>query len=208
MWKKRNIMIIYMFKSIGNNGPLFGNLNQGYVNPSNSHDPANFSSNQIPTGPHTLPEPASNIQAAAAYIPASQKGGKINKKRINKISRKYKMSRTRKNHLRSRIRSRFIGRRSRRTHKRRYNHSKRRHHYSMRSGIRRQRGGWAQYQNNMPVSNSYALGGPLNPSAVGLANPPPIASVTNNAVDNLNHNALNSYGNSGAGMGTASKGWY
>lgn len=196
-----------MFKSIGNNGPLFQGLDQKYINPSDSHNSSNFSSNQIPTSNRVLPEPASNVQAAAAYIPTSQKGGKINKKRINKISRKYKMSRSRRNHLRSRVRSRFLGRRSRRTHKRGH-HSKRRHHYSMRSGIRRQRGGWAQYQNNMPVNNSYALGGPLSPSSVGMANPPPISSVYNDAVDNLNHNALNSYGNSGAGMGTASKGWY
>ena len=69
------------------------------------------------------------------------------------------------------------------------------------------RGGWSQYQNNMPVDNVYSLGGKLSPSLVGMANPPPISGVQNQAIDNLNHNALNSFGKSGAGMGTPSKGW-
>lgn len=186
-----------MFKSIGNEGPLFQGLNQNYINASNSHNPANFSSNQIPTNSRVLPEPATNVQAAASYIPGSQKGGSINRKKINKISRKYKMAKSRRSYLRSRVRSRF-SRNHKRTHRRRR---------SLRRS-RSQRGGWAQYQNNMPVSNSYSLGGPLSPANVGMANPPPISSISNNAIDNLNHNALNSYGNSGAGMGTASKGWY
>lgn len=52
---------------------------------------------------------------------------------------------------------------------------------------RRQRGGYGQYQNNMPVSNSYSLGGNLSPSESMLANPAPILKVTNNAIDNYNH---------------------
>lgn len=184
-----------MFKSIGNDGPLFQGLNQNYVNASNSHYSGNFSNTIAPTSNHTLPEPVTNAQAAAAYIPGCQKGGKISRRRINKISMKYKMAKSRRSYLKSRVRRM---RNRRRTYRR--NRSQRRSRY--------QRGGWAQYQNNMPVSNSYSLGGPLSPSNVGLANPPPINSISNNAIDNLNHNALNSYGNSGAGMGTASKGWY
>ncbi len=51
----------------------------------------------------------------------------------------------------------------------------------------RQRGGYSQYQNNQPFSLSYSVGGVLPASQLGLANPPPISSVTNNAVDNYNH---------------------
>lgn len=187
-----------MFKSIGNNGPLFSGLNQNYVNASNSHNPANFSSNQVPNNPRVLPEPLSNVQAAASYIPGCQKGGKINRKKINKISRKYKMSRSRISYLKSRVRSKFVKRSNKRTAKR----------SNKRSRSRSQKGGHSQYQNNMPVDNIYSLGGKLSPSLVGMANPPPVSNVSNNAIDNLNHNALNSYGKSGAGMGTPSKGWY
>ena len=42
-------------------------------------------------------------------------------------------------------------------------------------------------QNNQPFSLSYSVGGVLPASQLGLANPPPISSVTNNAVDNYNH---------------------
>lgn len=52
---------------------------------------------------------------------------------------------------------------------------------------RTQRGGYSQYQNNQPFSLSYSVGGVLPASQLALANPPPIASVTNNAVDNYNH---------------------
>ena len=185
-----------MFKSIGNNAPLFSGLNQSYVNASNSHNSANFSSSQIPNGPQALPEPLSNIQAAKSYIPGCQKGGKIDRKKINKISRKYKMSKSRISYLKRQVRSRFLKRGNKRTVKRSNKRS------------RRQKGGYSQYQNNMPVDNIYSLGGKLSPSLVGMANPPPISNVSNNAIDNLNHNALNSYGKSGAGMGTPSKGWH
>ena len=56
-----------------------------------------------------------------------------------------------------------------------------------RKSSRRQRGGYAQYQNNMPVSNSYSIGGVLSASESALANPAPIYKVTNSAVDNYNH---------------------
>lgn len=191
-----------MFKSIGNNGPLFSGLNQNYINASNSHNPANFSSNQVPTSSRVLPEPLSNVQAAASYIPGCQTGGKINRKKINKISRKYKMSRSRISYLKSRVRSKFMKRGNKRTAKR----SNKRTRSNRRS--KSQKGGYAQYQNNMPVDNIYSLGGKLSPSLVGMANPPPISNVSNDAIDNLNHNALNSYGKSGAGMGTPSKGWH
>lgn len=58
----------------------------------------------------------------------------------------------------------------------------------------RQRGGYSQYQNNMPMTPSYSVGGVLPASQLGLANPPPIQVLPNcvNCVDNYNH-----YTNSG-----------
>ena len=50
-----------------------------------------FTNTKIPYGLHTLPAAGSNIQGAASIYPASQKGGKINRRKINKISRKYIM---------------------------------------------------------------------------------------------------------------------
>ena len=55
---------------------------------------------------------------------------------------------------------------------------------------RRQRGGYAQYQNNMPMTPTYQVAGVyLPPSQLGSANPPPITPLSNcvNCVDNYNH---------------------
>jgi hypothetical protein len=185
-----------MFKTIGNNGSLFAGLDKNLINPDNSHDSANFTSTQIPYSNRVLPEPMTKVQAAASYIPGCQKGGKINRKKINKISRKYKMkSRRHIKRIKSMVRSRFS--------KRHGKNSKRN-----KKGTRKMKGGWAQYENNMPVDNIYSLGGKLSPSLVGMASPTPISSIRNDAIDNLDHNALNSSGHSGAGNGFASKGWY
>ena len=54
---------------------------------------------------------------------------------------------------------------------------------------RRQRGGYAQYQNNMPMTPTYSVGGLLKAGDLGLANPPPIKAWGNcaNCTDNYNH---------------------
>jgi hypothetical protein len=96
-----------------------------------------------------------------------------------------KKLRTLKNRLRSRAASRSLarqlaGRRRSRRHSRRH---------------RRQRGGYAQYQNNMPMTPTYQVAGiNLPASQLGLANPPPVTTLGNcvNCVDNYNH-----YTNSG-----------
>jgi hypothetical protein len=168
-----------------------------------------FSNTYTPNGSHTLPPAGSNVQGASSIYP---KGGKrINRVKINKISRKYKMRRS-KRHIRK-IKSRL-----RRKHSRRYS---RRRKYSRKH---RMRGGSApgpmttpnypaghsQYLNNVgSLSNTYSTGGLLTPKDVGLASPPPHQLVANaNVPDNLNHNTLNSFGNSGAGSGFLSRGSY
>jgi hypothetical protein len=205
-----------------NAGTPLNNINGSLVNTDNSHvTQLGFSSNVNPStvNPRVLPEPQSNIQGAASYIPSSQKGGKINRKKINKISRRYKMKGTKRTirrrirRMKSRVRSRY----SRRSHKRtqrggncgcgmKYGGTSSR---TLRGGAAvapNYPGGYTQYQNNMAVDASYATAGKTLPSDLSaLANPPPITRM-NLAVDNLNHNALNSYGNSGAGSGFPSRG--
>ena len=66
-----------------------------FVNIDNSHaSQLSLTSAQIPKGSNTLPEPSSAIESANASH--FQKGGKINKKKFNKISAKYKKIKSKK----------------------------------------------------------------------------------------------------------------
>jgi len=167
------------------NIPPFSNYNGNYVNVDNSHSSALFGSNVIP-GPPGLSGAKYNVDAAAGVVPGIclfKGGAKGLKRKIKNITKRYKKmkggSRKMKS-LRKKIRSRMASRslaralaggRRRRTRK---------------TG-RRQRGGYSQYQNNQPFDLTYSTGGELSPSLSALANPVPIASVTNNAIDNYNH---------------------
>ena len=73
---------------------------------------------------------------------------------------------------------------------------------------RKQRGGMpnyplghTQYQNNMPMTQTYSVGGPLASSESALANPPPIKTLDNcvNCVDNYSKFS---------GEGFPSRGWF
>ena len=219
--------------TIGNlNNPPLNNINGALVNTDGSGvGGIPFSNTRLDTGPHTLPPAGSNVQGAAGIYPASsQKGGKINRKKINKISRKYKMSGSKRTvrrnvrRMKSRVRSRYSG--SRRIRRRRTNRRQMRGGTSSRSmseGTRPQMmggafqqpmtapnypNGYNQYQNNNgSLSNTYSTGGVLPANLSALASPVPYQNVGGD-VDNLNHNTLNSYGNIGAGSGFASRGWF
>ena len=184
----------------GNIAPL-SNINGRYVNVDNSHSPATFGSNQISgTPPGPLPGLAgtkNNVDAAASIFPGSSilVGGMKNfKKKINNITKKYKMSvgsRKRKN-LKKRIRSKYASKSRARSSKR-----------NTRKNSRRYRGGYtppgqpgipyppgySQYQNNLPLTPTYSVGGVLPASQLGLANPPPLQVLPNctNCTDNYNH---------------------
>jgi hypothetical protein len=177
----------------GNVVPL-SNVNGNYVNVSNSNNPANFGSNEIsgnPPGPLPgLGGTKSNVDAAAGIYPGGLKGGSATKnlrKKIKNISKKYKKMKggkhTQKRRLlkiRTLARSLAGGRRKR--------HS--RSHRNRTRSYRRQRGGYSQYQNNLPLTPSYQVAGinlPSNLSA--LANPAPYTrlSAGANCIDNYNH---------------------
>ena len=192
-------------------GKIFpnSNVNPNYVNVDNSHYPGGFGSNEIPGLPG-LSGAKSNIDAAAGHVPGIclMKGGaKKLKRKIKNITKHYKMKGGKKTMKRkfqkmgknlrksfaslaakakslSKSMSRSValagGRRTRR---------------------RRIRGGsaypqsipypagYGQYQNNLPMTPSYSVGGVLGAKDLGLANPPPISVTSNctNCVDNYNH---------------------
>lgn len=96
--KKINTKYIYMSAGsdasnlgYGNIAP-FSNVDGRYVNVDNSHNPATFSSNQIPGLPG-LSGAKSNIDAAAGYVPGIcfKGGAKKLKRKIKNITKKYKM---------------------------------------------------------------------------------------------------------------------
>ena len=187
----------------------YGNINpyntSSYVNGTSSNYSGSFSSNEIPgTPPGPLPGLAgakSNVDAAAGRVPGIciPKGGgaKRLKRKIKNITKQYKRMkagskklRTLKHRLRSRAASRSLarqlaGRRRSRRHSRRY---------------RRQRGGYAQYMNNMPMTPTYQVAGINLPSSqLALANPPPITTLCNttNCIDNFDKYSMTGFPSKG-----------
>jgi hypothetical protein len=210
---------------IGNlNNPPLNNINTELVRDGFSLGAIPFSSSTIPTGPHTLAPPGNNVQSAAGIFPCAQKGGKINNKKINKISRKYKMKGSKKTikrrvrKIKKLIRSKYARRMSRRGSRRlRASKRSRSSRHKMKGGAFQPpmttpnyTAGYSQYlNNNGGLSNTYSLGGPLSAINSALANPPPFQKVDNASTpDNLNHNTLNAYGNIGSGSGFPSRGWF
>jgi hypothetical protein len=184
------------------NFPL-NNINGSLVNIDNSHYPGTaFSSNVNPASvnPNVLPEPQSNIQAAASYIPCAKGGMKIKRAKINKISRMYKMKSNKRSarRLKSRLRSKYASKSRRKSRASRRTRSRGR---SQKGGMPNYPAGYSQYQNNMPMTQTYSLGGKLNPSDSALASPPPanVLKNTGSCTDNYNHNT---------NQGFPSRGWW
>jgi len=186
----------------GNIVPL-SNINGNYVNVDNSQYAARFSTNEIPgTPPGPLPGLAgakSNVDAAAGIVPGiCMKGGaKKLKRKIKNITKHYKRMKAGSRKIESikkRLRSRSMSRGFGRT----FAGSKRTRKHSRRH--RRQRGGYAQYQNNLPLTPTYQVAGITLPaSQLALANPPPIRTLSNNTscVDNYNHNTNSGFPSKG-----------
>ena len=194
--------------------PMFSNANPNYVNPTSSNNPANFGSNEIPglTSQPYYPKAfygvKSNVYAASGHATIkggsrsrSRKcvgGGKKNccqikgvstlKRKIKNIVKVYKMKGKKSiKNIKNSIKSLFANRRSRTISGGKHKKSRTRKNRSRRN--RRQRGGYAQYQNNLPMTEVYSLGGKLPASELALANPPPYKVLSNcvNCVDNYDH---------------------
>ena len=180
-------------------------VSQLLINPTNSDVfPLSSITNPASVNCRALLEPTNNIMAAKGLIGGSKKH-KISRKRINNISNMYKMKGSRKSvtrrvrQIKSRLRSKYGLKRSRKNHSRR-------HHKSGKKYV--MRGGYSQYMNNVPNTPSYSTGGINLPASLSALANPVIYTVNPNinGIDNLNHNALNSFGNSGSGMGFPSRG--
>ena len=178
----------------------YGNINpystSPYVNGTSSTYSGSFSSNEIPGLPG-LAGSKSNIDAAAGIVPGIclfKGGAKKLKRKIKNITRQYKKMkagskkmRGRQHRLRSRMASRSRSRSLSGGKKTRRGQRKR---GSRRSRSNKQRGGYGQYQNNLPMTQTYQVAGiDLPASELALANPPPIRVLPNctNCVDNYNH---------------------
>ena len=183
----------------GNISPL-SNINGSYVNVDNSNSPATFSTNVIPGLPG-LSGAKNNVDAAAGYVPGiclSKGGAKKLKKKIKNITRKYKMKggTKRRHQLKSKVNA--MSRKYKKKSASRSRSALRAGGYLLKKTNKKLRsthkkniyvGGYSQYQNNLPMTPTYSVGGVLPASELGLANPPPINVLSNcsNCVDNYNH---------------------
>jgi len=163
-------------------------INGNYVNIDSSNWPGSFSSNEIPGLPG-LAGAKNNIDAAASKVPGicPLKGGaKLLKRKIKNITKKYKKMKKGSRKMKS-LKHRLSSRMASRHLARRFAGGSKTKRY--RRG-RKQRGGYSQYQNNLPMTPTYKVAGvDLPASELGLANPPPITALRNctNCVDNYNH---------------------
>jgi|TARA_B110000093_G_scaffold92026_2_gene99476 hypothetical protein len=164
-------------------------INNAYVNSDNSHDPSMFGSKDTSSqfGCHGI---SSNIDAAAAS--KIMMGGM--KKKMKKISSKYRMGKTKtpkqlKRKLSNAKRKliSLLSKKNRKNHRsaKKKTSDKKKHNKTHKKRTRRhkQRGGYHQYMSNVPYTPSYSTGGELAPSSSALANPVPF-QVTNNCLLN------------------------
>ena len=165
------------------------NINSNFVNKDNSHYPGGFGSNQIPGLPG-LAGAKYNVDAAAARVPGicMSGGGKKLKRKIKNITKRYKMTKKSMKRKASGIKRRIKSALSRalgRSRGRGLAGGKKRKTRK----TRRQRGGYSQYQNNLPMTPTYSTGGVLSANNLGLANPVPYQVLPNdtNNIDNYNH---------------------
>ena len=163
------------------------NINGQYVNVDSTNYSGSFSSNEIPglNGLPGLSGSKNNIDAAAGKVPGiCLKGGaKKLKRKIKNITKHYKKMRRgskKMRTLKSKLRKRMASRKM---------HNKTMHN-RRKTKRRRQRGGYSQFMNNMPMSQTYKLGGiDLSPADSALATPAPFTILPNstNAIDGYNH---------------------
>jgi len=172
------------------------NVNGNFINKDNSHYPGGFGSNQVPGLPG-LAGAKYNVDAAAARVPGicMSGGGKKLKRKIKNITKRYKMSKKSMKRRASGIKRRIKASLSRAIGRSRSMSRSRGRGVAMAGGKRRktrrhrQRGGYSQYQNNLPMTPTYSTGGILSAGNLGLANPVPYKVLDNvgQCTDNYNH---------------------
>lgn len=135
------------FLGYGNITPN-GNINGNYVNVDSSTYAGNFGSNEIPGLPG-LAGSKVNVDAALGVVPGicvTKGGAKRIKRKIKNITKRYmRHSKKKIKTMRNKLRAKYT--RGKKTEQQKQTRS------------RKQRGGYAQYQNNMPLTPNYSLGG-------------------------------------------------
>ena len=175
----------------------FSNVNGSFVNKMSTNNPSNFTSNEIPTGgANGLSGIKDNVLALSGRVSNMSffRGGKKSrgknniKRKIKNITKLYKMrSKKRAKSIKKKLINKYSnnneiaialasgGKRRRTKRNRRIS----------------QKGGYSQYQNNLPMTPSYSVGGQLSAGASALASPPPITRFANagsgTCTDNYNH---------------------
>ena len=187
------------------------NINGGYVNVDSSNWPGRFGSNEIsgsPPGvfPQGLAGAKSNIDAAAGISPGiclfkgGSKGLKRKIKNITKHYKKMKAGSRKMKSLKYRLRNKY--RNASRKVARRFAGGRKssRKFAGGRKSSRKfaggsQRGGYGQYQNNLPMTPVYKVAGVELPyTQLGLANPPPVTALSNTGQCPDNYNHYTNYG--------------
>jgi hypothetical protein len=180
----------------------FSNVNGNFANKMSENYSGGFSSNEIPTGgANGLSGIKDNVLALSGKVSNMSffKGGRRKKsksrntnikRKIKNITKIYKMkSKKRARTIKRKLLKKYqnndfalglssisiSGGRKRRTKRNRY----------------MQKGGYAQYQNNLPMTPGYSVGGYLSAGSSGQAMPPPIHRYANagsgDCTDNYNH---------------------
>ena len=177
------------------NAPLY-NIDGSVVNVDSSNFSGTaFTNRIIPSwvNPNVMPEPHSNVQAAASYIPCRGGSKKKHLPKIKKMSIKYKMA-TKKR--RSVVRRKLTKLRKsvkgilKKSKYRKRNKSKSRRSSKRTKKVRFHKGGfWNQYGQNVPNTPTYSTGGVLSANNSAEANPVPYTKLSNctNCIDNYDH---------------------
>jgi len=172
-----------------------GNINGNSVNVDGSNYAGGFSSNEVPAS--SLASAKCNYDAAVGVVPAQKGGRGFNLRKLYKRMTKRCKTHKRKGCGCKSMRFRFV--KSRRSLKKLGKTLRKRR---TRFGKRLFRGGYSQYQNNMPMTGvGQAAGIPLSANQSALANPPPMTALggSANCSDNYNHYTGNSFPSRGWG---------
>jgi hypothetical protein len=165
----------------------YSNIDGKYVNVHNS-DYAGFGSTESPSK-YGLPEPRSNVDAAASKISGGMK------RKIKNIVHKYmkggKTNTNTKNKTRVRklIKSMKIKRNIKSKNRKTKTKTKTKPKTKTRKSRSRRGGHYMQYGSNVPNTPTFETGGILASSESALANPVPFKTLSHctNCVDNYNH---------------------
>ena len=170
------------------------NVNPSYVNVGSTNNPYHFGSNETQAF-GGLRGASNNVDAAQGKVPGVclfKGGAKKLKRKIKNITKKYKMkvSKKRSGHIKRKIKSKYNITKKTRAYKLNKTKSikmKRTRKNTKKRNYKLKGGNYSQYQNNMPLTQNYSIGGILSPNQLGLANPPPYSLNTGGCVDNYRH---------------------